>query len=167
MTKQGSKMPKLPIIDSLRQRWERSIPSDILKAGPILNFREGELAILTYTSAADKMKVFSAFIREGLENGDTVAYNYPDEEGETVRAKLKEHGIDVEKYEKDDTLYMESLSEYFTSNGKFDLENAVIKGLKWWAEMKRKDTSTQEASKTLATFLLLMVNGRNTLQNIS
>ena len=133
-----AKMPKLPIIDSLRQRWKRSIPSDILKAGPVLNLREGESAILTYTSAADKMKVFSAIIREGLENGDLVTYTYPDEESETVRAKLKEYGIDVEKYEKDDTLRMESLSESLKSNGKFNSEKAVIDGLYWWAEAKRK-----------------------------
>jgi len=131
-------MPKLPIIDSLRQRWKRSIPSDVLKAGSVLNLREGEAIVVAYTSAADKMKIFSAFIREGLENGDLVDYTYPDEESGTVRAKLKEYGIDVEKYEKDDTLRMASLTEYFLSNGKFDSEKAVIDGLNRWAEAKRR-----------------------------
>jgi len=65
-------MPKLPIINSLRQKWKRSIPSDVLEDGSVLNLREGESIIVTYTSAADKMKIFSAFIREGLENGDSV-----------------------------------------------------------------------------------------------
>jgi len=131
-------MPKLSIINSLRQRWKHSIPSNILKVGPVLPFREGEMIIATYTSAADKMKIFSAFIREGLENGDAVFYAYPDEESETVRAKLKEHGINVEKYEKDDTLFMISLTENFMSNGKFDCEKAVNAGLNRWAEAKRK-----------------------------
>jgi len=131
-------MPKLPIIDSLRQRWKRSIPSDALKAGPVLNLREGESKIVTYTSAADKMKVFSAFIHEGLENGDAVFYLFPDEEKEIVRTKLEEHGIDVEKYEKDGTLRMESASEYFMSNGKLDYEKAVVNGLSRWTEAKRK-----------------------------
>ena len=133
-----SRMPKLPIINSLRQKWKRSIPSNLLKAGPVLNLREGEAIVLTYTSAADKMKMFSAFIREGLENGDLVGYTYPDEESETVRDKLREHGIDVEKYEKDGVLYMTSLTEYFMSNGKLDPEKAVTTGLNWWAEAKRK-----------------------------
>jgi len=131
-------MPKLPIIDSLRRRWKRSIPSNILKAGSTVNLREGESIIVTYTSAADKMKVFSAFIRESLENGDTVLYAYPDEESETVRAKLKEYGINVEKYEKNGTLFMGSVNERFTSNGKLDYEKAVVDGLNWWAEAKRK-----------------------------
>jgi len=131
-------MPKLPIINSLRQWWKSSIPSDILKADPVLNIREGEEIVVTYTSAADKMKIFSAFIREGLENGDAVDYFYPDEESETVRAKLKEHGIDVEKYEKNGALFMISLTENFLSNGKFDSEKAVNDGLNRWAETKRK-----------------------------
>ncbi|NIR86325.1 hypothetical protein GWO13_01650 [Candidatus Bathyarchaeota archaeon] len=131
-------MPKLPIIDFLRQRLKRSIPSDLLKVGPVLSIREGEEVIVTYTSAADKMKVFSAFIREGLESGDAVWYIYPDEESGTVRAKLGEHGIDVEKYEKDGTLCMKSLTEHFMSNGKLDYEKAVIDNLNWWAEAKKK-----------------------------
>ncbi|UCE15849.1 MAG: MEDS domain-containing protein [Candidatus Bathyarchaeota archaeon] len=100
--------------------------------------REGEAVILTYSSATDKMMVFSAFIREGLESGDAVWYSYPDEESETVRAKLKEHGIDVEKYEKNGALYLESEIEGFMSNGKMDYNKAVVDGLNWWAESKRK-----------------------------
>jgi len=151
-------MLKLPIIDSLRQRWKRSIPSNILKVGPVLNLREGETIIVTYTSAADKMKMFSAFIREGLENGDAVDYFYPDEENENVRAKLKEHGIDVEKYEKDDTLFMMSLTENFMSNGKFDCEKAVNAGLNRWAEAKRKGYKHMRDIEDLGDFSF--VNGQ-------
>jgi len=124
-----SRMPKLFPINSLRERLKRSISSDLLKASSVLNIREGEQAVLTYTPATDKMKVFSAFIREGLENGDAVLYSYPEEENETVRAGLRKYGIDVGKYEKDDTLRMVRLSEYFVSNGKLDYEKAVIHGL--------------------------------------
>jgi hypothetical protein len=104
----------------------------------ILDLKEGESVILTYSSAADKMRFFSAFIREGLESGDAVWYSYPDEESETVRAKLREHGIDVEKYEKAGALYMESGLEGVMSNGKIDFEKAVIHGLSGWAEAKRR-----------------------------
>jgi len=131
-------MPKLPIIDSLRQRWKRSISTDILKAGPVLNLKEGEEIIVTYTSAADKMKVFSAFIREGFESGDAVWYTYPDDEKETIRAKLKEHGIDVKKHEKNGALQMKSVSEHYMPNGKLDCEKAVNALLNWWTEAKRR-----------------------------
>jgi DNA-binding Lrp family transcriptional regulator len=131
-------IPNSSIISSQRRRWKRSIPSDILKAGPVLDFRERDSVIATYTSAADKMKVFSAFIREGLENGDAVWYSYPDEESETVRAKLKEYEIDVEEYEKDGTLRMRSLTDFFMPNGKLNLEKTVNYALKIWAEWKRK-----------------------------
>jgi len=145
-------MPKLPIINSLLQRWKRSIPSDVLEAGPVLNLREGESIIVTYTSAADKMKIFSAFIREGLENGDAVDYIYPDEENEIVRAKLKEHGINVKKYEKDGTLFMISLTENFMPNGKLDYEKAVNAGLNRWAEAKRKGYKHMRDIEDLSDF---------------
>ena len=145
-------MPKLPFINSLRQRWKRSIPSDILKADPVLNLREGEAIIVAYTSAADKMKIFSTFIREGLENGDLVDYTYPDEESETIRAKLKEHGIDVEKHEKDGVLRLESLIESLMSNGKFDFEKAIIDSLDLWAEAKRKGYNHARSIEDIGDF---------------
>jgi hypothetical protein len=129
-----------------------------LKVGPVLNLREGETIIVTYTSAADKMKMFSAFIREGLENGDAVDYFYPDEENETVRAKLKEHGIGVEKYEKDGTLFMMSLTENFLSNGKIDFEKAVNAGLNRWVEAKRKGYNHMRDIEDLGDFSF--VNGQ-------
>ena len=131
-------MSRLSFMDSLLRRGKRSIPSDILKAGLVLNVGEGEQIVVTYTSATDKMKVFSAYIREGLEEGDAVWYSYPDEEKENVRAKLGKNGINFKKYEKDDTLHMVSLNEQFMPNGKIDYEKAVIDGLEWWARAKKK-----------------------------
>jgi len=126
------------ISDFLRLRQKRlTVP---LKIGtePVLNLKEGEVAVVTYTSAADKMKVFAAFIREGIENGDQIEYIYPDEENETVRAKLKEYGIDVEKYEKNGTLIMRSLTEHLMPDGKFDKERAIKEGLDRRAEAQKK-----------------------------
>jgi len=131
-------MPKLSVTSFLRPRWTRSVPSEPLKLGSVLNIREGEQIIVTYTSAANKMKVFANFIREGLEGGDAIWYSYPDEESQTVRAKLKEYGVNVEKYEKDDTLHLTSLTEYFLPDGKLDYKKAVANGLNWWAEAKRR-----------------------------
>jgi len=139
MAKHGmTRMPKLSFIDSLLGRGKRSIPSDILKAGSILNLSEGDEILLTYTSAVDKMKFFSAFMREGLESGDAVWYTYPHEESETVRAELRKYGINVEKHEKDGTLHMKSQNEFFMPNGRLDYKQAVDYSLNWWAEVKRK-----------------------------
>ena len=138
MVKRRITMLKLSFIDSLLRREKRSIPYDILKAGSILNLDEGDEILLTYTSAVDKMKFFSVFIREGLESGDAVWYNYPHEESETVRATLKGYGIDVEKHEKNGTLRLTSLTEDFMSNGKLDYKQAVTDGINWWNEAKRK-----------------------------
>jgi hypothetical protein len=129
-----------------------------LKVGPVLNLREGETILAMYTSAAEKMKIFSAFIREGLENGDAVDYLYPDEENETVRAKLKEYGVDVEKHEKNGALFMMSLTENFMSNGKFDCEKAVNAGLNRWAEAKRKGYKHMRDIEDLGDFSF--VNGQ-------
>jgi hypothetical protein len=117
---------------------KRSFASLQIQIGPILNISDGEVAVATYTSAADKMKVFSAYIREGIERGDSTQYIYPDEDSETVRAKLKEHGVDVKKHERNGTLFMESLTEYYLPDGHFDIDRAVEKGLDLRAEAKRK-----------------------------
>lgn len=131
-------MSKLSFIDSLLRRGKRSIPYDALKTGSVLNIKEGEQVILTYSSVANKIKVFSAFIRKGLEKGDAVWYAYPDEEGETVRAELRKHGINVERYERKGALNLSSIKEYLIPNGKLDYGHAVTQGLKLWTEMRRK-----------------------------
>jgi len=100
--------------------------------------KKGEVAVATYTSAADKMKIFSAYIREGIERGERIQYICSDEDSETVRAKLKEYGVDVEKHERNGTLFMESLTEYYLPDGHFDIDRAVEKGLDLRAEAKRK-----------------------------
>ena len=119
---------------------ETTILEDLPKAysySPI-RLKEGEVAVMLYTSAVDKLKVFSAFIREGLESGDRVDYIYPGEESETVRTKLKEYGVKVEKYERNGALSLRSLTEYYLPDGNFDKEKVIKKGLDERAEAKRK-----------------------------
>jgi KaiC/GvpD/RAD55 family RecA-like ATPase len=113
------------------------------------------MAVATYTSAVDKMKVFSAFIREGLENGDLVDCGYPDEESETFRAKLKEYGIDVEKYERKGALVLDSLSEWYMLDGKFDVESAIRRGFELRVEAKRKGYKHFRAFEDLGDFSFL------------
>jgi KaiC/GvpD/RAD55 family RecA-like ATPase len=105
---------------------------------------DGEVAVVTYTSSVDKMKVFSAFIREGIERGDWIFYLYPDEESKIVRARLKEYGIDVEKNERDGAIYMKSLTEYFMPNGSFDKEKSIQFLLNRREEAKRKRRNVRE-----------------------
>ncbi len=128
----------------LRQRQKRFTASFQKDAKSFLNIKNGEVAIITYTPAADKMKVFSAFIREGIERGDWIFYLYPDEESEIVRAKLEEYGIDVEKYEKNGILFMKSLTKFFMPDGSFDKEKAMQFFLKRRAEAKRKSCKVRE-----------------------
>jgi hypothetical protein len=145
----------LSIMNSLRRRWKQSISSFRTRSGPVLSIGEGELAVMTYTSAVDKMKVFSAFIREGLENGDLVDCGYPDEESETFRAKLKEYGIDVEKYEREGALVLDGLSEWYMPDGKFDKKRAIRRGFEARAEAKRKGYKHFRAFEDLGDFSFL------------
>jgi KaiC/GvpD/RAD55 family RecA-like ATPase len=122
----------------LRQRWKRSTASFRKYTESVLNVRDGEVAVVTYTPAADKMKAFSTFIREGIEHGDWIFYLYPDEERKIVRAKLKEYGVDVEKNEKDGTLYLKSLSKFFMPDGNFD------KGISIQFLLNRRETAKRK-----------------------
>jgi len=128
----------------LRQRWKRSTASFRKHTESVLNIGDGEVAVVTYTPAADKMKVFSTFIREGIERGDWIFYLYPDEEREIVRAKLKEYGVDVDKNEKDGTLYLKSLSEFFMPDGSFDKGISIRFLLNRREEAKRKGYNVRE-----------------------
>jgi len=67
-----------------------------------------------------------------------VFYVYPDEESETVRTELRKHGVDVEEYEKDETLHLESSGKFYMPNGKLDFEKAVIHGLDLWNNAKKR-----------------------------
>jgi len=125
------------------------------KARTRLNIKEGEMVVVTYTSAVDKMKVFSAFIREGLENGDLVDYTYPDEDSQIVRAKLKEHGINVEKYEMEGALVLTGLSEWYMPDGKFDMERAFREEFETRAKAKRKGYKHFRALEDLGDFSFL------------
>jgi hypothetical protein len=121
-----------PLKSILQSKWKRSVPSFGTMIESALNIGAGEVAVITYTSAADKMKLFSAFIREGLEAGDQIFYTYPDEERATVRQSLVQNGIDPgrgEKSEKSGDLILRSLSEHYLENGRFNKENTIKKEL--------------------------------------
>jgi len=157
----ATKVTRVPsfIKDLLRWRRKRSIASFRGEADPVLSMREGEIAIVTYSSAADKMKVFAASIREGLENGDLVDYCHPDEESETVRAKLEEHGIDVEKYEREGALFLRSLTDfYMPDDGNFDKERAMRKELDDRANARRKGYKHFRSLEDVGDFSFM--NGR-------
>jgi len=130
----------MSLFASLFQRKRKSVLFRLIEAQLVLNVREGEIVILTYTPDANtnKMKVFSTFIRDGIENGDRIFYLYPDGEHEIVRNALIESGIDVDRYIRDGTLFMRSLTEFFMSNGEFGKEKAVQSVLYFWNEAKMK-----------------------------
>ncbi len=129
-----------PLKSALHGRRNRSIVSFGTNKDSVLNIKEGELAVLTYTSAADKMKAFSSFIREGLANGDKVCYIYPDEESPEVRKRLVQHGINPDKAdrsEKSGNLMLKSASEFYLTKGKFDVMAIIKKELELRSQAKR------------------------------
>lgn len=99
---------------------------------PPLRISGGEHVVAFYTSGVDKMRIFSTYIRDGLLAGDRVAYVYPDEEEETVRARLKEYGVEVEKYERNGSLHLMTLSQAYLPNSIFDKDKLI----KFWTDFK-------------------------------
>jgi len=130
-------MPKLSFLDSLRRRRRQPL-SFRVKTSHVFSIGEGQVGVVTYTSTADKMKIFSAFIREGLESGDRVNYVYPDEESKVIRARLEDYEIDVKKHEREGNLILKSLTEYYLPNGHFDKEKLIKDGLNKRVEAKRQ-----------------------------
>jgi KaiC/GvpD/RAD55 family RecA-like ATPase len=101
-----------------------------LRRSPLIN--EGEHLVLFYSSKIDKMSIFSPYIQKGLLGGDRVVYVYPDEEAETVRTRLKECGVEVEKHENKRNLLLMSLSEAYIPNDVLDEERLMH----FWAWLK-------------------------------
>jgi hypothetical protein len=128
------------LINLLKQKKKQPTASFGTKTGSVLNISEGERAVITYTSASDKMKVFSTFILEGLENGELVFYTYPDNESADVRKNLVQNGIDPEKgkkCEKSGSLILRTLTEHYMSNRIFNKENVIKKELELRAAVKK------------------------------
>jgi len=90
-------------------------------------------ARMFYSGNTDKMGLFASFVWEGLYGGDRVIYIFPDGEGDIVRTKLKEYGIDVGKHEEEGSLLLVTLSEVFlTKEGSFDRN----KSLNFWTSLR-------------------------------
>lgn len=99
---------------------------------PSLRLREGEHLVVFYTDKVDKWKLFSAFIKQGLREGDRVIYAYPNSDAEIVELKLKEHGIDVEKNKKYGSLVLMSISHAYIRNGVIDKSQLI----NFWSDLK-------------------------------
>jgi len=119
----------------------------------VLDLKEGETAVVLYISARDKIRAFSSWIREGLVNGEAAAYIYPDEENDVVRSEFAAQGIDVEKYEKAGTLFLQNVSEHFMWH--VDKERAVQFYLRFRDEAYRKGCKHLRWLEDVGDFSLL------------
>jgi hypothetical protein len=104
----------------------------------VLQIKEGEHIVVSYTSKVNKMKIFANYVYEGLQRGDRIVYAFPDEENTIVRLRLKELGIDVEKHEKDGSLVLMRLSEAYLSNSHFNKERLIEFWKHFIEESKKK-----------------------------
>ena len=150
-------MPNL-LINLLRPKKKEATASFGTKTGSALNIGKGERVVITYTSASDKMRVFSKYIREGLENGEIVFYTYPDNESATVRESLLQNGIDPEKDKKSGSLILRSITEHYMPNKIFDKANIIKKELELRAEVKKAGYRYFRYLDDLANLSFLGVN---------
>ncbi len=114
------------IIFIVRQKGDR--PTDRSS----LQLREGEHLVVFYTDKVDKWKLFSTYIRQGLRGGDRVIYACSEVDSEIVKPKLMEHGIDVEKHEKNGSLVLMSVSHVYLRNGAIDKSQLI----NFWNDLK-------------------------------
>lgn len=99
---------------------------------PSLHLGEGDHLVVFYTSKVEKWKVFSAYINQGIHEGDRVIYAHSDADAENVRARLKEHGIDVEKHERKGSLVLMGISHVYMRNGVIDKGQLI----NFWNDLK-------------------------------
>lgn len=97
-----------------------------------IHLKEGDHLVVFYTNKVDKWKLFSTYISQGLREGDRVIYAYPRADSKIVKTKLKEQGIDVEKYEKNGSLVLMDVSHVYLRNGIIDKSQLI----NFWNDLK-------------------------------
>ncbi|MGB9134232.1 MAG: MEDS domain-containing protein [Candidatus Bathyarchaeia archaeon] len=99
---------------------------------PSLHLGEGDHLVVFYTNKVNKWKVFSAYIHQGIREGDRVIYAHSDNDTDTVRAKLKEQGMDAEKHERNGSLVLMGISHVYMRNGVIDKGQLI----NFWNDLK-------------------------------
>lgn len=88
----------------------------------VSNIKGGEHGVMFYTSREDMRNIHFAFVKSGLENNWGVAYAAPGSYTEDLRNKMQNYGIDVKRYEEDESLFIQKGEEIYKDPVKPDLE---------------------------------------------
>jgi hypothetical protein len=99
---------------------------------PSLYLREGEHLVVFYTDKVDKWKLFSTYIRQGLNEGDRVIFAHSDSDSKIVRPILREKGININKHERDGSVVLMSVSHAYMRNGIIDKGQLI----NFWNDLK-------------------------------
>jgi len=103
----------------------------------VIRVSGGDHVVAFYTARADKMNLFSTYILEGLSNSDKVVYVFPNSDNGLIEGSLEEHGVNVKKHVKDDSLTLLSTSEWY-QDSVYD-SNAVSRNVLKQMEDAKKD----------------------------
>jgi hypothetical protein len=86
--------------------------------------RPGEHGCIFFTNQDDMRKLHYAYVLSGLEQNMGVVYATPSESYEETQNAMRRYGIDIERYQQDNSLLVVKGEDIYKEGDKPDLENA-------------------------------------------
>jgi len=100
-----------------------------LKKSKVLGFvrrmKATDHVILLYADPRDKRDVLFTYLEAGLAKGEAAVYVAGQETPEQIRQRMREFGIDLERYEKDGALRIIDYRDWYIIDGKFDTSKTL------------------------------------------
>jgi len=81
--------------------------------------------IVLYADRREKHAILFPYLKTGLERGEAVQYIVSQESPEEFKKALRDFGVDVELYEKNDSLRVLNSREWYFKNGKFEASRSI------------------------------------------
>ena len=91
----------------------------------VRNMKATDHVILLYADTRDKRDVLFTYLEAGLEKGEAAAYVAGQETPGRIRQRMREFGIDLERYEKDSALRVIDHRDWYLIDGKFDTSKTL------------------------------------------
>lgn len=92
----------------------------------VKNLKVKDHVIFFYANPKDKHDILFTYLKAGLEDCEAVAYVASQESPEQIKRAMRDFGIDVEQYKRNDALRIINYKEFYIIDGKFDIKKTII-----------------------------------------
>jgi hypothetical protein len=118
----------------------------------IRNMQPHDHVILFYETPREKYRALFTYVASGIEKGMTAAYVAGEEPPEIIRKRMREYGIDIDKFEKEGALKVINYDGWYIKNGKADPDYTIELWKRLFEEAKEKGFKGFRATGEMTCF---------------